>query len=251
MLQRAAAWLGLPAGLQEAGGELPSKRPVGDGDDQGVLRGELFQPGCGVVDASRLGGRGVLPTEEQEQGSSTDGQGPRSEGETEPCERGAFEVELAEQGRDDDLVPGCQQARRGNGTGCVAGEHEVGTSRQLLERGRNALVFADPCGFIGLTPRSEAAGVDPAGVDVRRAGVTNQGDATTLCLNGALHAPEDTSDAERPRVALGDCLTRDGRDEFTLGLGIGLTATEVQGRVARSQLPFEGFILSRDLGMVS
>jgi hypothetical protein len=49
---------------------------------------------------------------------------------------------------------------------------------------RNALVFADTCGFIGLTPCSKVAGGDPAGVDVRRAGMTNKGDAT-LC-----HAPE-------------------------------------------------------------
>ena len=36
----------------------------------------------------------------------------------------------------------------------------------FTEIGRNALALADPCGFIRLAPRSEAAGADPAGVDV-------------------------------------------------------------------------------------
>jgi hypothetical protein len=51
---------------------------------------------------------------------------------------------------------------------------------------RNSLVFADTCGFICLTPLSEATGGDPARVDVRRAGMANKGDVT-LCLNVALH----------------------------------------------------------------
>ena len=59
--------------------------------------------------------------------------------------------------------------------------------------GRNALVFADTCGFVGLTPGAEAIGGDPAGVDVRRAAMPNQGDGdATLCLNRALHTREDT-----------------------------------------------------------
>jgi hypothetical protein len=56
--------------------------------------------------------------------------------------------------------------RRGDRTSSVAGEHETGTPHQLLEMGRNALVFADTCGFIGLAPRSEATGVDPTRVNM-------------------------------------------------------------------------------------
>jgi len=37
---------------------------------------------------------------------------------------------------------------------------------QLIERGRNALVFTDTRGFIGHTPRAEAIGGDPAGIDM-------------------------------------------------------------------------------------
>jgi len=68
---------------------------VSDGDDQGVLRGELFQPGRRVVDASGLCRGGVLPAESPEQGSPTDRNGPRPQRETKPAERGAFEIELA------------------------------------------------------------------------------------------------------------------------------------------------------------
>ncbi|MGH7493969.1 MAG: hypothetical protein ACREOO_16450 [bacterium] len=62
--------------------------------------------------------------------------------------------------------------------------------------GRNTLVFADTCDFIGSTPRSEATGGNPAGVDVRRAGMTNKGDAT-LSLNGALHTSYGIQEASR------------------------------------------------------
>jgi hypothetical protein len=194
VLQRAAPWFGLPASFHESSGELPPKRRVGDGDDQGVLCGELFQPGRCAVDAGRLCRGWVLPAESQEQSSPPDCDGPRRERETKPAENGAFEIELAQQRRDNDLVPRSQQARRGDGTGSVAGEHEVGTLHQLMKRGRNARVFVDTCGLIGLPPCPEAIGGDPAGVDVRGAGMTHKGDAT-VCLHGVLHATEGTSDA--------------------------------------------------------
>src|SRR6185295_1032563 len=158
------------------------------------MRGELFQPGRCMADASCLCRRWVLPAQSQKQGSPTDRQCPSRQRETKPAERGAFEIELAQQGRGDDLAPRRQQTRRGEGTGSVAGEHEAGTTRQLLERGRNALVLADTCGLIGLTPRSEATGANPAGVDVRRAGMADEGDAT-LFLNRAFHTREGTPDA--------------------------------------------------------
>lgn len=198
MPQRVASWLGLPASLHESSGQLPSKRRVGDSHDHGVSRGELFEPSRRVVDPRCLFRGRVPPAESQEQGSPTDCKRPRREREAKPTESGTFEIELAEQRRDDDLVPRRQQARRGDGTGSVAGQHEIGMTNQLLEMGRNAFVFADPCGFVGLTPRSEAIGGNPAGVDVRRAAMTNQGDGdATLCLNDALHTIEGTPDGQR------------------------------------------------------
>jgi hypothetical protein len=81
--------------LHESSGKLLLKRRVGDSDDQGVLRGKLFYPGRGVMDASRLCCRGVLPAESQEQGSATDCKCPRRKRETKPAEGGAFEIEFA------------------------------------------------------------------------------------------------------------------------------------------------------------
>lgn len=95
MLQRAAARFRLPARLHEASGEPPAKRRVGDSDDQGVPRGEVFQPGRGVVDPRGLCCRGILPPESQEQGPPADGECPPQERETKPAKIGTFEIELA------------------------------------------------------------------------------------------------------------------------------------------------------------
>src|SRR5262245_38741672 len=77
--QAATAVLSLPAILHEPSGEPPSKRRVGDGDDQGVLRGELCQPGRRAVEASRLRRGWVPPAESQQQGPPADRKGPRRE----------------------------------------------------------------------------------------------------------------------------------------------------------------------------
>jgi hypothetical protein len=169
--------LGLPAAVQETVGQLAPERGVGDGDDPGVLAGETFQPCRGFVDASRLRWRGVLAAESQEKGSAADGNRPGRERKAKPAEARAFEIELAQQGRDDDLALGRQHPRRGDGTGSVAGNHQIGLRRQLRERGWNALGFPNAGRFVGLAPRAEAGGVDPAGVDVRRAAVTDEGDS--------------------------------------------------------------------------
>jgi hypothetical protein len=42
------------------------------------------------------------------------------------------------------------------------------------------------CRFVGLAPRSKASGVDPAGVDVRRAAMTNEGDSRLPLVGDAL-----------------------------------------------------------------
>ncbi len=186
-LQRTAPRFGLPAGLHESIGQPPTEHRVSDSDDQGALRGEPFQPGRCVVDAGDLSRGWVLPAQSPDQGSPADCDRPRSEWETKPAESRAFEVELAQQRRGGDLASGRQHVRRGDGTGSVAGEHEVGTGHELLELCRNALVFVDAGGLIGLTPRPEATGVDPASVDVRRAGMPYEGNAR-LRLNRAFHS---------------------------------------------------------------
>jgi hypothetical protein len=178
MLQRAAAGFGLPASLHESAGELASKRCVSDGDDQSVLRGKLLYPGRCVADAGRFCRRRVLPTQRQEERPPTDGKGPGRKRKAKPPECGAPQIELAQQRRDDYLAPSRQQTRRGKGPGNVTRDHDVRTSCQLLEMGRSTLVVADAGGFIGLTPRAEATRRDPAGVDVRGAGMTNKDDAT-------------------------------------------------------------------------
>jgi hypothetical protein len=164
--------------LREAAGELPPKRRVGDDDDQRVLDGELFQPRRRLVDSSGLCFGRILPAESQKQSPHAHGECPPRERETKPTEIRAFEAELAQQRGGDDLAPRRQQPRRGDGPRRVAGEHQAGRCRQSLEIGRSPLARDDAGGFIGLSPRAETRGVDPPGVDVRGAGVANQGDAT-------------------------------------------------------------------------
>lgn len=191
MPQGTAARFGPPAVLHDPIGQPPPERRVGDRDDQGVPRREIFQPGRSVFDPRRFSRWRVLPTEGQKQGATADGDGPSQEWKTKRTECGTFEVELPQQRRDDDLLPGRQQARRGDGTGSVTGENEIGTTDQFHEIGGDALVFVDSCGFVGIPPRLEAARVDPAGMDVRRAGMTYQRDAG-LGRMGALHISEGT-----------------------------------------------------------
>lgn len=196
--QRAAACIGLPAGLDKAMGEPLSKGRVGDGDDQRVTGHELVQPGRCVVDANRFCGRGVLPAESQEERAPPDGKRPGRQRQTKPAERGSFEIELAEQGRHDDLAVRRKEPRRGDGTGSIAREHQVSACHQLLELPWDALAFANPRGFIRCTPCPEAGGIDPAGVDVRRAAMTNQGDRAPRLKGDVVHTAEDTSDACGP-----------------------------------------------------
>jgi hypothetical protein len=150
---------------------------MGDDHDQRVLEGKLFQPRRRLVDASDLGSGWVPPAESQQQCAHADGKRPRRERETKAAEIRAFEVELAQQRGDDDLASRRHQARRGRCPRRVAGEHQAGRCRQSLKIGRSPLALADAGAFIGLSPRAETRGVDPAGVDVRGAGMANEGDA--------------------------------------------------------------------------
>ena len=151
---------------------------MGHSDNQAVFDGQLLQPGRRGVDASALRCGWVLPTESQQQNSRADCKCPGRERQGKPAESGTVEVELAQQRRGDDLAARREQPRRCGCTRGVAGEHEVGRCNQLLKVGRDPFTLEDASGFIGLSPRTEAGGVDPAGVDVRRARMPNKGYAS-------------------------------------------------------------------------
>ena len=143
---------------------------MGDGNDQRVSNGEIFQPRCGLLDAICLGCGWVPTAQRQQQGPPADRECPGQQWETKRAEMGSSQIELAQQRGDQDLAAARQQPSRGQGARGVAGDHQVGALRERLEVGGHLLAFLDARRFVGFAPGSEARGIDPAGVDVRRAG---------------------------------------------------------------------------------
>ena len=168
---------------------------MGDDDDERMALGEPLEPGNGLCDTRGLCRGRIAAPESQGKGPKPHGASPAEERQAEPAELRTGELELPKQLGGHDLTAGSEKVRGRSRAWGVARDNQASAGRQLLKLLRRPVLRVNAGRLVGSSPLSKARGIDPAGVDMRRAAVADERDPAGAVWSDRRHAQRVTQNA--------------------------------------------------------